>query len=90
MTLRAGPNALPLHPRITPGLAIAGVILMAAGTAYALIGIKNKWWAFLLESLLQGSLADDARRLHVPLSAAFLTGLAVIVWIPHRICGTGR
>ncbi|KAI9784019.1 MAG: hypothetical protein M1816_001101 [Peltula sp. TS41687] len=57
-----GPNLLPLPPRITPGLAIAGVILIVTGTAYALIGIKNKW-------------------LHIPLSSAFLTSLAVTVLI---------
>lgn len=34
---------LPLTPRITPGLSVAGVILMLTGAAYTLIGIKTQW-----------------------------------------------
>lgn len=35
-------NSLPLQPKITPAFSIAGVLMMIAGTVYALIGIKNK------------------------------------------------
>lgn len=56
------PGSLPLQPRITPALSIAGVILIAAGIALALIGIKHRW-------------------LHIFVSTAILTGLAVTVLI---------
>jgi hypothetical protein len=55
-------DMLPIAPRITPALGITGVILMVAGVALCLIGIKHQW-------------------LHVFLSTAFLTGLAVTVLI---------
>lgn len=34
---------LPLTPTITPGFAVAGVVLMISGVAYAMIGIKTRW-----------------------------------------------
>ncbi|KAK0646389.1 hypothetical protein B0T16DRAFT_352709 [Cercophora newfieldiana] len=34
---------LPLQPQITPGWAVAGVILLGTGIVYALVGIKAKW-----------------------------------------------
>ncbi|KAL9618304.1 MAG: hypothetical protein Q9160_006954 [Pyrenula sp. 1 TL-2023] len=34
---------LPLQPRITPTLSVAGVLLICLGTAYALIGVKIRW-----------------------------------------------
>jgi hypothetical protein len=34
---------LPITPKITPGWGVAGVIMMLTGSAYTLIGIKNKW-----------------------------------------------
>ncbi|PGH01981.1 hypothetical protein GX51_04913 [Blastomyces parvus] len=37
------PNVLPLRPRITPALSIAGVVLIISGGVYALIGTRNKW-----------------------------------------------
>jgi hypothetical protein len=56
------PNTLPLTPEITPGLGIAGIILILTGAAYTLIGVKD-------------------RRIHVSLSAAYLSSLAVTVLI---------
>lgn len=43
MTEPMGPNDLPLSPRITPALGIAGVVLIIVGVAQCLIGIKNQW-----------------------------------------------
>jgi len=40
--LYTDPTSLPLQPKITPAFSIAGVLMMIAGTVYALIGIKNK------------------------------------------------
>ncbi|KAH7023641.1 hypothetical protein EDB80DRAFT_47726 [Ilyonectria destructans] len=34
---------LPLHPEITPGWGVAGVIMLLSGLTYSLIGIKNRW-----------------------------------------------
>ncbi|KAJ9295510.1 hypothetical protein DTO271G3_5966 [Paecilomyces variotii] len=36
------PNVLPLQPKITPAVGIAGVVLIALGGIYALIGVKNR------------------------------------------------
>ncbi|KAK5109502.1 hypothetical protein LTR62_006954 [Meristemomyces frigidus] len=57
-------DKLPIHPVVTPGLGITGVILLGTGIALALVGIKHKW-------------------LHVFLSTALLTGLAVTVLIVY-------
>lgn len=35
-------GGLPIHPIITPGIAVAGVLLLLAGIPYCLIGIKVK------------------------------------------------
>ncbi|KAI9837457.1 MAG: hypothetical protein M1819_007105 [Sarea resinae] len=59
---KINPNDLPLQPKITPGLAVAGVILLLTGIVYTLVGIQKRW-------------------LHVSLSSAYLTGLAVAVLI---------
>lgn len=34
---------LPLRPEITPGWGVAGVVMLATGAVYALVGIKNRW-----------------------------------------------
>ncbi|KKA25188.1 hypothetical protein T310_0779 [Rasamsonia emersonii CBS 393.64] len=60
----ADADALPIQPKITPALGVAGVILIVLGLCYSLIGIKNQW-------------------IHVFLSAAFSTSLAVTVLIVY-------
>lgn len=35
-------GGIPIKPKVTPGIAVAGVILMLAGVPYCLIGIKVK------------------------------------------------
>ena len=44
------PGALPLPPKITPAIAVAGVILILFGFTYTLIGIKNRWVQTFLSS----------------------------------------
>lgn len=39
----ATPNELPLDPEITPAFIVGGILLVLTGTAYTLIGVKNKW-----------------------------------------------
>ncbi|KAI9805154.1 MAG: hypothetical protein M1825_000988 [Sarcosagium campestre] len=58
------PNVLPLKPSITPGLSVAGVIMLLSGIGYTLVGIKE-------------------RRVHIALSMAYLTSLAVTVLIVY-------
>jgi hypothetical protein len=40
-------SVLPIVPKITPALGVAGVVLIILGMAYNLIGIKNQWWVLL-------------------------------------------
>lgn len=35
-------GGLPIEPKVTPGIGIAGVILMLAGAPFCLVGIKLK------------------------------------------------
>ncbi|KAK5112687.1 hypothetical protein LTR85_011198 [Meristemomyces frigidus] len=53
----ARPDALPLEPKITPAVGIAGVILIGAGMALCLIGIKHKWLYNFLSTAFLASLA---------------------------------
>lgn len=41
MTIPAG--QLPITPELTPGWGVAGVIMLATGGVYTLVGIKNRW-----------------------------------------------
>ncbi|KAH0555650.1 hypothetical protein GP486_006405 [Trichoglossum hirsutum] len=50
-------NALPIHPSVTPGLSVAGVILLVSGMVYTLIGIKNKRLHIFLSTAYLTSLA---------------------------------
>ncbi|KAF1915728.1 hypothetical protein BDU57DRAFT_452279 [Ampelomyces quisqualis] len=36
-------SALPIHPKVTPAMGLAGTFLLITGIVYAVIGIKNKW-----------------------------------------------
>ncbi|KAF2819114.1 hypothetical protein CC86DRAFT_335863 [Ophiobolus disseminans] len=36
-------NPLPIHPKVTPAMGLAGALLLITGLVYAVIGIKNKW-----------------------------------------------
>ncbi|KAK7531313.1 uncharacterized protein J3D65DRAFT_110390 [Phyllosticta citribraziliensis] len=36
-------HGLPLEPKVTPAIAIAGVVLIISGALYTLIGIRNPW-----------------------------------------------
>ncbi|KAK1750729.1 hypothetical protein QBC47DRAFT_455132 [Echria macrotheca] len=46
---------LPLEPVITPGWAVAGIILLLTGVVHALVGIKTKWLhAFFSTAFLTG------------------------------------
>jgi len=42
---------LPIMPEVTPGIAVAGVLLMLAGLPLCLIGIKKTKWVYFRFSL---------------------------------------
>ncbi|PYH41733.1 uncharacterized protein BP01DRAFT_326932 [Aspergillus saccharolyticus JOP 1030-1] len=50
------PNDLPLQPKVTPALGIAGFILLAAGAVLALIGVQNLWIQVFLSTAFLTSL----------------------------------
>ncbi|EEQ86001.2 uncharacterized protein BDCG_09270 [Blastomyces dermatitidis ER-3] len=54
------PNALPLRPKITPGLSIAGVVLIISGGVHALIGTRNKWIQIFFSVAFSTALAVTA------------------------------
>lgn len=48
-------DTLPIQPRLTPALGIAGIILMIAGAALCVVGIKHRWlYVFLSTAILAG------------------------------------
>jgi Domain of unknown function (DUF4203) len=81
------PGALPLPPKITPALSVAGVFLILTGFTYAIIGIKNRWIQIFLSSAFLTSLSVTVLLVYVMnppvpsalqgayLVAAFMTGL---------------
>ncbi|KAK0711604.1 hypothetical protein B0H67DRAFT_555560 [Lasiosphaeris hirsuta] len=56
---------LPLEPRITPGWAVAGVILLGTGVVYALVGIKTKWLHTFLSTAFLTSLGTSVLIIYV-------------------------
>ena len=86
-TVTVHSNPLPLNPRITPALSIAGVVLMVSGSAYVLIGIKNRSTQIFLSSAYLTSFSITVLIVYVmspPISnaiqgayfvAAFMTGV---------------
>ncbi|KAK0753016.1 hypothetical protein B0T18DRAFT_433879 [Schizothecium vesticola] len=56
---------LPLTPVITPGWAVAGVILLGAGVVYSLVGIKTKWLHTFFSTAFLTSLGTTVLILYV-------------------------
>ncbi len=50
-------DQLPIKPRITPALAIGGVILILTGIVYNLVGVKNRWAQISLSTTYLSGLA---------------------------------
>jgi Domain of unknown function (DUF4203) len=86
-TDEARADVLPLPPKITPALAVAGVLLILGGFTYTLIGIKSKWVQIFLSSAFLTSLSVTVLLIYVMnppvrpavqgayLVAAFMTGI---------------
>jgi hypothetical protein len=87
----AQPDALPLHPRITPALGIAGVFLLGTGAALCLIGIKHKWLHNFLSTALLASLAVTVLIVYVmspPISDAVQGGYLVAIVVTGLVFGS--
>ncbi|RMD40437.1 hypothetical protein DV735_g4691, partial [Chaetothyriales sp. CBS 134920] len=85
-------HPLPLKPRITPALGIAGVILILTGIIHALIGVKNQWVHTLLSTGYLASLSVTVLILYVmtpPISDAVQGGYLVGIVMTGLIFGAG-
>ncbi|KAF2765971.1 hypothetical protein EJ03DRAFT_194232 [Teratosphaeria nubilosa] len=56
-TSSSQPHGLPLQPKITPAVGIAGVFLLGLGGALCVVGIKHEWLHIFISTGLLGSLA---------------------------------
>lgn len=50
-------DPLPLTPKLTPGIGIAGVVLLVSGMTYCVVGIRSKWVYISGSAAYLGSLA---------------------------------
>ena len=81
---------LPIQPQITPALAVSGVILILTGTAYLMIGIKNKRLHIFFSAAYLTSLAITVLLVHLldpPISNAVQGAYLVAVVMPGLILG---
>ncbi|KAM7201026.1 protein of unknown function (DUF4203) domain containing protein [Naviculisporaceae sp. PSN 640] len=58
-------DVLPLSPEITPGFAVAGVIMICTGFVYAMVGIKTRWIHSFLSTAFLGSLGTSVLIVYV-------------------------
>ncbi|KAK3692606.1 hypothetical protein B0T22DRAFT_475505 [Podospora appendiculata] len=56
---------LPLEPAITPGWAVAGVVLLGAGVVYAMVGIRTKWLHTFFSTAFLASLGTSVLIIYV-------------------------
>ncbi len=83
-------DQLPLAPTITPGWAVAGVVLLVAGTAQALVGIKMKRLHTFLSTALLASLGTTLLIVYVmtpPISDAVQGAYVVAVFCTGAALG---
>lgn len=86
------PGALPLPPKITPALSVAGVFLILTGFTYALIGIKNRWIQVFLSSAFLTSLSVTVLLVYVmkpPVSSALQGAYFVAAFMTGLVFGAG-
>ncbi|KAI9645828.1 hypothetical protein NHQ30_005263 [Ciborinia camelliae] len=84
------PGQLPLQPEITPGFAVAGVLLIATGVFYTFIGIRNKWLHISLSAGYLVSVAITVLILYVmnlPVTNAVQGAYVVAAVLPGLIIG---
>ncbi|KAK3313415.1 hypothetical protein B0H66DRAFT_522430 [Apodospora peruviana] len=83
-------DQLPLDPAITPGLAVAGVILVITGAVYTLVGIKTRWLHSFFSTAFLGSLGTSVLIVYVmnpPVSNAIQGAYVVAVTCTGLILG---
>ena len=83
-------EGLPIHPSITPALAVAGPILILSGTLYTLIGIKTKWLHVFLSAAYIFALAVTILIefvMHTPVSNAAQGGYVVAACLTGLVAG---
>jgi Domain of unknown function (DUF4203) len=88
----ASPDELPLAPKSTPALAVAGVFLILTGFTYTLIGIKNKWVQIFLSSAFLTSLSVTVLLvyvMHPPVRPAVQGAYFVAAFMTGMIFGVG-
>jgi len=85
-------NSLPLKPKITPGLSIAGIVLTVSGLAFLLIGIKNRSMQIFLSSAYLTSLSITVLIIYVmspPVSSAVQGAYFVAAFVTGVLFGAG-
>ncbi|CAF9904543.1 hypothetical protein IMSHALPRED_000101 [Imshaugia aleurites] len=83
-------EGLPIHPSITPALAVVGPILMFTGALYALIGIKTMWLHIFLSTAYIFALAVTILIefvMHTPVSNAAQGAYVVAACVTGLIAG---
>ncbi|KAI1878304.1 uncharacterized protein JN550_000486 [Neoarthrinium moseri] len=83
---------LPLQPRLTPGWAVAGVILLLTGAVHTLIGIKNNWLHTFFSSAYLAGLSTTVLIVYVmvtPISDGIQGAYVVAVVVTGLILGGG-
>ncbi|CAF9929814.1 MAG: hypothetical protein ALECFALPRED_004455 [Alectoria fallacina] len=85
-------EGLPIHPKITPALAVSGPILILTGALYTLIGIKTKWLHIFLSTAYVFALAVSILIefvMHTPVSNAAQGAYVVAACVTGLIAGGG-
>ena len=83
-------EGLPIHPSITPAMAVAGPILILSGILYTLIGIKTKWLHVFLSAAYIFALAVTILIefvMHTPVSNAAQGGYVAAACLTGLVAG---
>ncbi|KAL6713180.1 hypothetical protein ACLMJK_009301 [Lecanora helva] len=83
-------EGLPVKPQITPGLSVAGALMILTGAFYTIVGIKTKWLHISLSSAYLVSLAVTVLILYVmhpPVSNGLQGGYVAAAMLPGAILG---
>jgi hypothetical protein len=89
-TTTGDPVPLPISPKLTPAIGLAGAVLMITGLAYGLIGIRNKWLYTFLGVMYLVSLAVLVLILYCmnpPVSDGVQGAYFVAVALTGALCG---
>ncbi|KAI1004627.1 hypothetical protein K3495_g3583 [Podosphaera aphanis] len=81
---------LPIVPRVTPGFAVAGTLMILSGAAYTVTGIRNKWLHIYLSAAYLASIGTTVLILYVmslPVSNAIQAAYVAVVVITGAIIG---